>query len=921
MIFLIIILIFSLFTVQNTLAMPQIQLISQIDPVEYNDPQTIALNITSTTTNSSITQALVEIDGENHALQKKQGTYIGAYIYSWTPAQKGANTYTIHATDSLNETQSSTKTFQVQDTTPPEIIEAQPNGLLNYNLIEIEATTSENCTCKYDLTDVSYDSMYYGLSGDGTSHTKLRNFGDGTTIIYIRCKDPESNIGESQSISFTIDTTPPIISDITPTGTVAEEKISLQFYTNEPADCKWDTENKAYEQLSNNFETTGNILHEQKLTLEQGINRYYISCKDAIGSFNTPIIVNLELNLPPTASIDIEQNNSYNALNQGTYGLSLEASEPLSQAPELKLKFGDRAISIPLEGSSTEWSGYLMIPGDAGEEIGEFQYQGTDTKGKAGTEITNGKLVIIDTTPPSYIPALKLANENNKIKLSWAYEGEEADHFNIYRSTAGNTDKTDLETTASGSSYLDTGIVNKIGYFYRVSAVDKAGNEGPLSEEQFLMADFQNTTGFVQDPTIISTVNNKINGLERKVQDIELKITKFEETTDPDLLWLINQEAIVTKLKETKSKMQLLIGELKTYKETKMTLEELNKKIEVIDAKASEYDKEIIRDISIANKIEREQPYSESLLRQAIDAYAPVKSFNEAQKEAYLQKTKELQEQTRRIQQITAYELEYSDGEKKKIIVIKERLISPKDLRGVVLQEIMPADVIKLSEIEFISEPEDINALGALWSINKLESAELTYKTSSDKELNQLQQIKTALLYDADTFLSMMEKDQNTSSGEASGDQITGQAIQGSSEGTNMNTILLALGIIVILALLIYYFVFLRAENEAEEGIEKHLFAEEQALLTGLKTPSNEAIMASKEPEGLNAQDTQLAEQLFGFIQKSYLALQEGDLALASQNYNLALAQYPLVRLSLKNRMKLNLHLNTLRESILKQKN
>ena len=502
----IILLLLTISLISLVQAMPQISIINQADPLEYGSVQTLLINITSNTT---ITQAIIGFDQANHTIQKEQDHY----AYSWVPAHKGTFSYTIYATDFENETQTYTSSFLVQDTLPPEIIETSPSGLLNYNLIELKAITNENSTCKYDSTDVSYDSMYFDLSGTGLTHTKLRTFGDGTTTLYIKCKDLENNIGATKKINFTIDATSPTIYDISPTGAVSQEQITLRFYTSESASCKWDTTNQPYDQLANSFPITGTTLHEQAMNLQQGINTYYISCKDQVGNYNPSLTLNLELNLPPTANIDIEKNTSYKAIKQGTYELELITSEPLIQAPTLSLRYTNRIINIPLEGSSASWNGYLIIPADAGEYVGEFQYSGTDTKGMTGIEITSGKLVLIDTIAPPTPTIPKLLNENNKIKLAWSYEGEETDHYNIYRSTTGNTDKTHFYATSQSSSYFDSGVTNKIGYFYRVSAVDKAGNEGMLSEEEFLMTEFQNTTQFKQEAENLNIVKNKINGL------------------------------------------------------------------------------------------------------------------------------------------------------------------------------------------------------------------------------------------------------------------------------------------------------------------------------------------------------------------------------------------------------------------------
>ena len=94
---LIILLIISLLIIGAANSMPEIHLMDQTDPLEYGGIQTVNLNITS---NTIITQALIEFNGQNHTLEK-QG---GHYAYSWLPAHKGVNTYKIYVADALNET-------------------------------------------------------------------------------------------------------------------------------------------------------------------------------------------------------------------------------------------------------------------------------------------------------------------------------------------------------------------------------------------------------------------------------------------------------------------------------------------------------------------------------------------------------------------------------------------------------------------------------------------------------------------------------------------------------------------------------------------------------------------------------------------------------------------------------------------------
>ncbi|MBN2052963.1 hypothetical protein JW756_05645 [Candidatus Woesearchaeota archaeon] len=901
--------IISLLAVINSLpsanALAQIEIISQNNPVEYGEAQALTLNIYSSEPNATITQALIEFEQQNHTLQKENNQY----SYYWLPLQKGVYNYMVYATDSQNpnQTQVLNGTFTVIDTTPPELTSLQPEGTLTYNLIELKAVTNENSTCKYDVVDVSYDSMLFTLSGSGLIHTKLRSFGEGETQLYVRCKDDSNNIGTGKIIRFRIDTTPPNIGSIIPTGIVTQPQITLKITTDEMAICKWGRINQEYDYIENIFQSTGATLHEQPLQLSEGLNTLYVSCKDQMENKKPTMAINLELNLPPSASISIEKNSSYRALQAGTYKILLAISEPVTQTPSLKLKHSNRLINIPLEGTQQSWNGFLIFASDEGEDIGEFIFSGIDSKGTAGTDITSGKLVLIDTVKPNQPIELKLMNDNNRIRLSWDYIGEELDHYNIYRSTTGNTDKSHFKTTANDKTYFDSDVTNKIGYFYRVSAVDKAGNEGDLSEEEFLMTEYQNQTSqFQQEPQILARINEKIIELEKITQGMDVTIARLESTTDESLLEIINEQSIVANQKEVKGKIQSLIGELKTYRETKITFEDMISKVQVIDAKLKSYKAEIITNIELENKIQKEQLSDVSLVQEAINEYLKNKALTESQKIAYYEKTSALQQQVRMTQEIMRYSIEYQEVEPVHKVTIKEKFITPSEISGITVQEVVPAGLIKTSEINFINPPVDFNQMGILWSWNDLTNREIKYEVNYEGDLNQLQNIRTVLLYNVEDFLRLLSSEPSTTTqGNANQGQATGLSIFSGLAGNWVQNIFLPIALIIIAGLLVYYLFFLKTGSLEYSGEQKSVHVS-RSFIAGQKDYAH--------PEAGLKFDSSV---LLLVIQEAYEAIENRDLELATQKYSLALSQYSRVNLSIKDRLKINFEMNTLHDNIL----
>src|SRR3989338_3355507 len=141
-------------------------------------------------------------------------------------------------------------------------------------------------------------------------------------------------------------------------------------------------------------------------------------------------------------------------------------------------------MEIPLAGANDVWKGYLPVTEQSDGKVGVFYFTGTDLTGYIGTLITEGKLFVVDTSKPPAPISIGISRESNSnIKLEWYYDGEPVDYFNIYRRDATGVDYIHLYTTSAQAEYLDIATKRNTSYFYRVSAVDKSGNNGPLSAE------------------------------------------------------------------------------------------------------------------------------------------------------------------------------------------------------------------------------------------------------------------------------------------------------------------------------------------------------------------------------------------------------------------------------------------------------
>ncbi|NOR85352.1 hypothetical protein GQ473_04480, partial [archaeon] len=143
-----------------------------------------------------------------------------AYEFKWTPTTPG--NYTISISGIAQDASCTGKTNPVYgpdtidavvlDTLPPQILTLEPSSDMHVNTFNLEATTDETATCKYDTNDVSYDTMANTFATTGTeTHTQPLTLTDGDYTYYVRCMDVYDNKNQqSNSTSFEVDTKPNI---------------------------------------------------------------------------------------------------------------------------------------------------------------------------------------------------------------------------------------------------------------------------------------------------------------------------------------------------------------------------------------------------------------------------------------------------------------------------------------------------------------------------------------------------------------------------------------------------------------------------------------------------------------------------------------------------------------------------------------
>jgi fibronectin type 3 domain-containing protein len=98
-----------------------------------------------------------------------------------------------------------------------------------------------------------------------------------------------------------------------------------------------------------------------------------------------------------------------------------------------------------------------------------------------------------DVTPPGRVTGIGAGStgERCEIVVGWAPNpaSDQVDHYNVYRSNAPGVEAVPANLVGSAPAeathYSDTGLTPGT-YYYVITAVDAAGNEGPISQEDVL---------------------------------------------------------------------------------------------------------------------------------------------------------------------------------------------------------------------------------------------------------------------------------------------------------------------------------------------------------------------------------------------------------------------------------------------------
>ena len=182
--------------------------------------------------------------------------------------------------------------------------------------------------------------------------------------------------------------------------------------------------------------------------------------------------------------------NHYN-IYRGTSGFTVTPGVTVPTGTSTTSSYSNTGLN-----PSTTYS-YRVAAVDNAGNIGSLSSQVSKTTAASTTSP--------DKTPPGQVAGLIVSTtSSSQLHLAWTQvSASDFNHYNIYRGTSPNfavaLGITLPVGTSTANSYSNTGLNPSTTYYYKVSAVDNAGNIGALSTEKSASTAGTTSTGNVYD--------------------------------------------------------------------------------------------------------------------------------------------------------------------------------------------------------------------------------------------------------------------------------------------------------------------------------------------------------------------------------------------------------------------------------------
>lgn len=717
----------------------------------------------------------------------------------------------------------------------PVIEDMAPAGSVATSSIILSVNTTDDAHCRFHTYDVPYDLMLFDLIGEGRTHTYSQTLGDGSYTYYVRCEDTGGNQNPSSGVmGFTVDTIPPVITNIKPSGTLTSTDFILNVTTDEDTDCRYSFTEPVFGRMEHSFGFISKG-HTSSVSLLEGDYTIYAACVDLAGNMVT---ANAHLNVvtPPIATVSMVPSSP---LRPGLIEIELTTNKQVQGIPSLSYSFDDAPSTtyrVSLEGHGSTFSGYTILPETERRRIGSFSFSGQSLDGIVGSQIEDGKLFILDGEIPGAVEGFKgqLLNDST-IRLQWYHFDEDIDHYAIYRSFERYVTYADLYTITDEVTYLDRGIIDGQGYFYRVAPVDEAENHGPLSPEVSVTTPaYDEEASKVYVPKEDKTITLPTSGIGR----IDSLIKQVDETR-------LDVEAAQATLTSASAAMQRYADTLGLFDKVELALEDLgNLRSDLegfkfaenapasLDAELTKQELELKKiglstpkDIVLLKRSELEEILTKSVLASAKVLATKQFGLTTDQIEAFDELVLKESESHNVLKTVTQLRIDRLGGDSYYILFIEKEIQGDLE-EDLMLVELFPEDFLDKADQVTINGEDHKLAKDAPYLTLGIFASSFSYHTTSSG-FEEAKHTLTLLL-PADIIeqakVGLVPKTGRGDEGDGSGslEQVTGEAVF-RIPSSPLSISLFLMGFLLIVGLAVYYWYLRNGEGRKKGGKEEDL--------------------------------------------------------------------------------------------------
>ncbi|MBD3253353.1 hypothetical protein GF386_06475 [Candidatus Pacearchaeota archaeon] len=592
--------------------------------------------------------------------------------------------------------------------------------------------------------------------------------------------------------------------------------VLLRVNTDRSAVCRYsEFRGMSYENMDY-FDISSGKSHEKVFRDldDETIYTYYIKCRNNSSNEPPESEFLLRVNKRVSANILLSEESP---LSGGMVDVTLLTSKIVSQTPELSYSFdGVVYNSIPLEGSEKKWKGHLIIPESDDNSILSFKFKSYDLSGRPGNEIIKGNVFIVDTLKPKTITNLRSVGRVGSIDLEWHYDEDDFEEFKIYRSTSSNIDYTDFYESTKESFFEDSLVEKGKTYYYRVSAIDSAGNEGDLSFESHATVLLDNKTSSSGlgglDPELRGRVDNFIVEIDSVIDEI-ISIESSIDLKDNREIELFSDLGLKKGISDSKGELNSLKRDVEKYKLQDLSEDELNRKIDSSTLRLNIIKKKVPEDIVVLDEDSEVSEIEEKDIEEVI--LEMDSQISDSNKKRNVRESLKLKEDSGLKINSDYYVIEvvYLDGTKKEMSVVKKVISAELERdKNTYLVEVIPKS--------FVESASEINVHNINYQVIKedpiisfeSDAKEIIYSSNKRSSVSKLKDTKLVLV-------RLLED-----SGETSG--ITGYFFLNPSIKEYSG---LFIGFLIIIALFVYFFylknnrpsdLFLRISGKLKESFE-----------------------------------------------------------------------------------------------------